>query len=126
MTVMSRRTAHTLSAGAMADIGFLLLAFFFLVTTITEERGILVTLPEWNAPAATVSEENVFHIHVNGRNEIMADGTRSCRKISGVWYRQQVWPCISIHSLTAKKRQSEIQFPLLCQRQIQPASKPFA
>ncbi|MGC6532584.1 MAG: biopolymer transporter ExbD [Flavobacteriales bacterium] len=42
---MKKRTPK-LSAGSMADIAFLLLVFFLLVTEIPEDRGLLTHLPE--------------------------------------------------------------------------------
>lgn len=64
-----------ISTGAMADIAFLLLVFFFVCTTITEDEGILVKLPPYDiAPPPPIAQKNVFHILVNAHNQTMVEG----------------------------------------------------
>jgi biopolymer transport protein ExbD len=68
---MRRIDAHTVSTGAMADIAFLLLVFFFVATQIQDEYGIQVTLPRFDAVMAR-SSTPVYHIHINRHNKILA------------------------------------------------------
>ncbi|MDX1476268.1 MAG: biopolymer transporter ExbD [Saprospiraceae bacterium] len=70
----ARRVPDEVPGGAMADIGFLLLVFFFVTTTIAEDRGILVRLPPWDERAVDIAARNVLHIHVNAANELMVAG----------------------------------------------------
>lgn len=66
-----------INAGSMADIAFLLLIFFLVTTTIAEDKGILVRLPEWSdAPPddVKVNKRNVFSVLVNANNELLVRG----------------------------------------------------
>lgn len=70
---MQTRTPPQISTGSMADIAFLLLVFFFVCTTISEDQGILVILPPFEeSPPIDIPEKNLFKIHINGNNEILA------------------------------------------------------
>lgn len=60
--------------GAIADIGFLLLIFFMVATSIVEDQGILVELPQWDAPIIEAGSENVLSIMVNADNNYMVEG----------------------------------------------------
>ena len=62
--------------GSMADIAFLLLIFFLVATTIFNEKGVKITLPEWK-PKAQIIGRHVDHlvkIFVNGKDEILYQG----------------------------------------------------
>lgn len=76
---MSRRRHmnNEINAGSMADIAFLLLIFFLVTTTISEDKGILVKLPIWSPippPPMTIHERNVFNVLVNANNELLVRG----------------------------------------------------
>lgn len=69
-----RRMHNEINAGSMADIAFLLLIFFLVTTTITEDKGVLVKLPEWTPdppPALPMHKRNVFSVMVNAENQLL-------------------------------------------------------
>lgn len=74
-----------ISAGAMADIAFLLLVFFFVCTTIIEEEGILVQLPPYEmSDPPPIPKKNVFNLLVNANDQLMAEGEEmSITQING-------------------------------------------
>ena len=68
------RPNNEINAGSMADITFLLLIFFLVTTTISEDKGILVKLPPWtpDLPEPTdVKERNVYSVLINANNELL-------------------------------------------------------
>lgn len=74
---MPRRTLPEINAGSMADIAFLLLVFFLMVTTIDTEKGILRQLPPPLPPDPDVPEvrqRNVFEVLVNANNDLLVEG----------------------------------------------------
>ena len=61
----------------MADIAFLLLLFFLVATTISQEKGIVRKLPA-PCPAgqdcnADIHERNLLHILINEKGELLVD-----------------------------------------------------
>ena len=69
------RTTHEISAGSMADIGFLLLIFFLVATVIDNDQGVLVQLPPYSIePPTQLNEEKVLTIKINGLNNILIEG----------------------------------------------------
>jgi len=64
-----------INASSMADIAFLLLIFFLMVTTINSEKGISVKLPPLVEEPDTTPENqrNVLRILTNNNNEIMVN-----------------------------------------------------
>lgn len=74
---MKKRTPK-LSAGSMADIAFLLLVFFLLVTEIPEDHGLLTHLPE--EPACEdcfTHERNMLQVKLGKHGELLVDGEYS-------------------------------------------------
>lgn len=71
----TRREAPAVNAGSMADIAFLLLIFFLVTTTIQEDQGVLVRLPEWEDQPITVTlnNDNVLTVLVNASDELMVE-----------------------------------------------------
>lgn len=71
---LSKYKPTAISSGAMADIAFLLLIFFFVSTTIEEEQGILVKLPPYEfEKAPPIPSKNVFNVLVNSANQLMVE-----------------------------------------------------
>lgn len=69
-----RRKMPEMNAGSMADIAFLLLIFFLVVTTIAEDKGIPVILPEYyDGPAGEAPERDVLTILVNGEDNVLIE-----------------------------------------------------
>ncbi len=69
------RNPSTINAGSMADIAFLLLLFFLVATTISQEKGIVRKLPA-PCPAgqdcnADIPKRNVLHISINKKGELL-------------------------------------------------------
>lgn len=66
------RKSPSINAGSMADIAFLLLIFFLTTTSIYNDKGIIITLPEYyEGPVGQVNERNVAVIRINGDNEVL-------------------------------------------------------
>ena len=70
-----RRGSPAVNAGSMADIAFLLLIFFLVTTTIADEKGVLVKLPEWSDKDVTTDmpDERVLTVLINKDNELMVE-----------------------------------------------------
>lgn len=71
------RQAPEINASSMADVAFLLLAFFLVTSTIDVERGITVRLPEWSEEPPeeiNLKKRNVFSVLVNAQNQILVRG----------------------------------------------------
>lgn len=76
---MARRETPEINAGSMADIAFLLLVFFLMVTTIESESGILRQLPpipDKDVDPPPVKQKNVFVVLVNMNDELLVEGER--------------------------------------------------
>jgi biopolymer transport protein ExbD len=74
---MARRELQEINAGSMADIAFLLLVFFLMVTTIDSEKGILRQLPPpipEDIVLPEVRQRNVFEVKVNSNNQLLVEG----------------------------------------------------
>ena len=71
------RPDNEINSGSMADIAFLLLIFFLVVTEIKTEKGIPIKLPPWSdeePPDADVQDRNAFVVLVNSRDELLVEG----------------------------------------------------
>jgi len=64
---------NEINPGSMADIGFLLLIFFLVSTTINTEKGISVQLPPINKEpiSGTVAKRNLCSILVNKDDKLL-------------------------------------------------------
>lgn len=71
----TRRDSLAVNAGSMADIAFLLLIFFLVTTTIAEEKGVLVRLPEWSPDEITqpVPDKDVLLVLVNKLDDLLVE-----------------------------------------------------
>jgi biopolymer transport protein ExbD len=73
----NRRDAENeINSSSMADIAFLLLIFFLVVTKIDTEKGIPVKLPPWSdipPPDVEIGDRNAFVVLVNSRDELLVE-----------------------------------------------------
>jgi len=70
----SRRPSGEVNAGSMADIAFLLLIFFLVVSTIDKDVGIYRKLPKkclTNDCISEIHSRNLLTIKLNEKNEIL-------------------------------------------------------
>jgi biopolymer transport protein ExbD len=82
-----KKEGAVIPMAGMADIAFLLLVFFLLVTTIDVDTGIGLVLPPpiEDAEEIEIKTENLANILVNADGEVLLDGEIiSVRQISGV------------------------------------------
>jgi len=73
---MARATPEIPNA-SMADIAFLLLTFFLVTTTISNDRGLSLVLPpppDPNQEELKFQEHNLFTIQVNSSDALLVDG----------------------------------------------------
>ena len=71
------RSEAEIPSASMADIAFLLLIFFLVVTTIDVDTGIGMQLPpppDEQEPPPPIRERNLLNILVNARGDILMDG----------------------------------------------------
>ncbi len=70
-----KRKVPGINASSTADISFILLIFFLVVTSMNSQEGLHVTLPrknkDENQEPPKVKENNVMQISVNSQNKIM-------------------------------------------------------
>lgn len=62
---------------SMADIAFLLLTFFLVTTTISNDRGLSIQLPpppEQKQEDVKIQEHNMFKIQVNSSDALLVEG----------------------------------------------------
>lgn len=74
----TRRESPAVNAGSMADIAFLLLIFFLVTTTIQEDQGVLVKLPEYlkDQDEVIMNNDNVLTVLVNAEDAVMVEDDR--------------------------------------------------
>ena len=73
---MPRNTPEIPNA-SMADIAFLLLTFFLVTTTISNDRGLSIQLPpppEKQQDEVKIQEHNMFKIQVNSSDALLVEG----------------------------------------------------
>jgi len=75
---MKTEIDNSISLGSTADIAFLLLIFFLVVTTISVDKGLLRKLPEISESqkAPVIHERDLMVILINANDEIMVEGTK--------------------------------------------------
>lgn len=74
--VNSRRQSSEINAGSMADIAFLLLIFFLVVSTMEKDVGINRKLPKWcptNNCSIDLHARNLLTIELNAKNELLVN-----------------------------------------------------
>lgn len=71
------RPSAEVNSSSMADIAFLLLIFFLVVTKIETEKGIPIKMPPWSdqpPPDVDVQDRNAFVVLLNSRDELLVEG----------------------------------------------------
>ena len=60
----------------MADIAFLLLIFFLVVTTMQNEKGIISKLPppDVNTESGLIHDRNVLEVLINAKDALLVEG----------------------------------------------------
>lgn len=72
---MKNLSPPQINAGSMADIAFLLLVFFLVVTTIDADAGMFRKLASMDeVESQKIHERNILNVWVNKEDKIMVDG----------------------------------------------------
>lgn len=75
---MSRkdRGGAEVNSSSMADIAFLLLVFFLVTTTIPNDKGLMISLPQkqLDEPLVKLKDRNVFKVRINSADRLMVEG----------------------------------------------------
>ncbi len=76
---MASRKTPEINGGSMADISFLMLIFFLMVTTMDPEQGLSRLLPpmpekDQKAEDLNVNRRNILEVKINQRNNVFAGG----------------------------------------------------
>ena len=79
MAKSRNRPSMEINAGSMADIAFLLLLFFLMVTTIDVDKGITVVLPPWpeseeDIEQVDVKDRNILTVLINAGDQLLVEG----------------------------------------------------
>lgn len=72
-----KRKKDEINAGSMADIAFLMLVFFLVVTQFQNDIGIMVKLPPYEditQPTPPIPPKNLLSVKLNHANELMVRG----------------------------------------------------
>ena len=65
----ARRVGPDIPTASMADIAFLLIAFFLVTTTMNQDRGLSLQLPPV-AETKEVRKKNICNVWINARDQI--------------------------------------------------------
>lgn len=72
-----RKGEDKINAGSMADIAFLMLVFFLVVTQFQNDIGIMVKLPPYEEgpqPIIPIPSKNLLSVKLNNENALMVRG----------------------------------------------------
>lgn len=71
----NNRGGAEVNSSSMADIAFLLLVFFLVTTTIPNDKGLMVSLPQkqFDEPLVKLKERNVFKVRINSSDRLMVE-----------------------------------------------------
>ncbi|MCB0264762.1 MAG: biopolymer transporter ExbD [Calditrichaeota bacterium] len=73
MQITKQKPSIEIPSASMADIAFLLLIFFMVCTTIFNERGLQLVLPEWHSEVTPVHPDNLAVVLLNDAGAILLD-----------------------------------------------------
>ena len=76
---MAAKKTPGINGASMADISFILLIFFLMVTTMGSEFGLIRQLPPWvehnpNDKGDKINQRNVLVVSISASNNVMANG----------------------------------------------------
>ena len=74
---MALKNTPQINAASMADIAFIILCFFLMVTTMGSEYGMIRMLPPWtdaNEQSEKINERNIFVVNINMLNVVGVRG----------------------------------------------------
>ena len=73
---MALKKTPGINAASMADISFIILIFFLMVTTMGSEFGMIRMLPPWtdDTQGDKINERNVFVVNINSHNIVGVRG----------------------------------------------------
>ena len=71
MQITKQKPSIEIPSASMADIAFLLLIFFMVCTTIFNERGLQLVLPEWHSEVTPVHPDNLAVVLLNDAGAIL-------------------------------------------------------
>jgi len=86
-----RRMSPSIDTGTFADVSFLLMIFFMVVTTFNKNYSFEMNLPpiQENVEEKGVNPNRVLEIHINSENEYLIDNT-TFGDISGILVAEKV------------------------------------
>lgn len=102
----NKRKIQEINAGSMADIAFLLLIFFLVATTMSNDKGIMRQLPpmppeDMELEDNKVKQRNLMLVFVNDRGEVMAQDGRD----QGRGQNFNIWNPAESQRLTEKVKE---------------------
>lgn len=102
----NKRKIQEINAGSMADIAFLLLIFFLVATTMSNDKGIMRQLPpmppeDMELEDNKVKQRNLMLVFVNDRGEVMAQDGRD----QGRGQNFNIWNEAEAQRLTEKVKE---------------------
>lgn len=76
---MANKATPEVNSSSMADIAFLMLAFFLMTTTMEQDKGLMRRLPHMPDPTQKaeniqVNKRNLVEVRINSRNNLYAAG----------------------------------------------------
>ena len=124
MLEKERKRAAEIPTASMADIAFLLLIFFLVVTTIDVDKGIGLTLPP-KGEEMEVQSKNICNILVNAAGQVLIDEEPAqINLVSDIIKQKIVENSKLIVSLkTAKQTKYEVYIKVLDQLKIAGAKR---
>ena len=76
-----RKVGPEIPTSSMADIAFLLIAFFLVTTTMYQDKGLMLRLPPV-AETKLVKQKNIINVWINDRDEIAFLENQDLRRIA--------------------------------------------
>ena len=84
-----RRHGPEIPMASMADIAFLLIAFFLVTTTMYQDKGLMLQLPPM-AETKLVKQKNICNVWINDRDEIAFLENDELHRVAMADLRQEI------------------------------------